>query len=249
VFLGILAIFYLTDRPEQASWLTDAERGWLTRRLGQEESYRQQRHGLRLSLALADRRVWLLCLLYITVAMGSNSYGFYGPTIINDNFPNRPALQIGLLTAVPSLAAMVGMLLIAMHSDQTGERRWHVAGVAGLAAAGWLLVASEPSPILVLLGLTLAQVGMLSMLAPFWSLSTSFLSGTAAAAGIALINAIGNLGGFMAPTGIGIIKDETGSFSTGWLLLAAALVVGAFLAIAFRHDRTLEQRKVLSGGT
>jgi ACS family tartrate transporter-like MFS transporter len=242
VLLGFVALYYLTDRPEQARWLSATERAWLTRRMSQEEEYRQQRHGFTLGQAITDGRVWLLCLLYFTVAMGSTSFGLYLPTILNDHFRDLEAFEIGLVTAVPSLAALVGMVAIALHSDHTGERRRHVAGPAFLAAVGWVMVATLPEPSLVLGGLVLAQMGMLSMLAPFWSLPTSFLSGQAAAGGIALINSVGNLGGFVAPNVLGQVKKITGSYSAGMMFLAVALVLGGCLALTARHDAGLEQK-------
>jgi ACS family tartrate transporter-like MFS transporter len=241
IVLGFIALYYLTDRPELAGWLTSSERAWLTRRMKSEEESREQRHGFTLGKAMISGRVWLLCLLYSTVAMGSNSFGSEAPNIIRVNFQDFSKLEIGLVAAVPSLAAIVAMVTIAMHSDRTGERRWHVACPAFVAAIGWMMVANLESRYLVLLGLALAQAGMLSMLAPFWSLATSFLSGAAAAGVIALINSIGNLGGFVGPTVIGAVLDETGSYWGGLMFLAVVLVMGGFLAITARHERAMEQ--------
>ncbi|MGH7224110.1 MAG: MFS transporter, partial [Gemmataceae bacterium] len=199
VLLGVLALFYLTDRPEQASWLTPAQRDWLTARMKQEERHREQHHRLTLLQALAQPRILLLCALYFTVSMGANSFGAYAPQIVKDHFAGANEQRVGLLMAVPSLGAIVGMIVVGVHSDRTGERRWHVAGPAFVAALGWLMAARLQSPWLILMGLVLAHTGMLSMLAPFWALPTSFLSGAAAAGGIAFINAVGNLGGFVGP--------------------------------------------------
>ncbi len=133
------------------------------------------------------------------------------------------------------------MIAVGVHSDRSGERRWHVAAPAFVAALGWVMVARLESPWLALLGLLLAQTGMLSMLAPFWALPTSFLSGTAAAGGIAFINSLGNLGGFVGPNLIGQIKQARGSFSDALLILAGVLVVGGVLALRVRHDAALEK--------
>jgi D-galactonate transporter len=242
VVLGFIALGYLTDRPEKARWLTSSEQAWLTQRMSQEEEYRQHRHGLTLVQAMGSGRVWLLCLLYSTVAMGSNSFGFYCPKIIKITFTDLDEREIGLVAAIPSVVAMVTMVVIAMHSDHTGERRWHVAMPAFLAALGWIMVAQLESRYMVLLGLALAQAGMLSMLAPFWSLPTSFLSGAAAAGGIALINSIGNLGGFVGPNVIGQVKGATGSFSDGWMFLAVVMALGGLLAICARHDAGADKK-------
>jgi ACS family tartrate transporter-like MFS transporter len=238
--LGIVVLYYLTDRPEHAHWLTPAERTWLAQRMRQEEQYREHQHGFTLAQAIANPGVWLLCLVYFTVSMGANSYGAFVPTILEESFRPISKFKIGLLGAIPSTVTIVAMVLIGKHSDHTGERRWHVALPAFVAAAGWIMVTQLPAPY-VLLGLMLAQAGMLSMLAPFWSLPTSFLSGAAAAGGIAMINSVGNLGGFVAANVIGQVKAETHSFSGGLMFLAVALVGGGLLALVVRHDATLDR--------
>jgi ACS family tartrate transporter-like MFS transporter len=251
VALGFVSLWYLTDRPEQARWLEPAERAWLTERMQAEERHREARHGLSLLQAAAHPGVWLLCALYMTVAMGANSFGFYLPKIVSTTFPDLADFGIGLVSAVPNLVAIVVMVVVGAHSDYTGERRWHVAGPAFLAASGWALVAAvgwgsfgdEPGPWVTLAGLAMAQAGMLSMLAPFWSLPTSFLSGAAAAGGIAFINSVGNLGGLVGPTVISQFKEHTDSFTGGWVFLSAALVVGGLLALRARHDASLERRR------
>jgi ACS family tartrate transporter-like MFS transporter len=240
VALGLATLVYLTDRPEEAHWLTAEERGWLTGRLGREESHRQQRHNLTLGRALADRRVWLLVLVYFTVAAGSNSFGFYLPKLLQDRFPGQGEFRIGLLAAVPNLCAIVGMVLNGIHSDRTGERRWHVAGPAFLAAAGWALSAVTGSPAVALLALTLVQVGIMSMLPVFWALPTSFLGGVAAAGGIALINSVANLGGFVGPDLIGHVKESTGSFTGGLLAMAVTLAAGGLLVLRRLHSPAAE---------
>jgi MFS transporter, ACS family, tartrate transporter len=247
--LGVVALYYLTDGPELARWLTPRERDFLVERMRGEEFQRERRHGESLLQTMANPRVWLLCGLYFTVSMGANSFGLYLPTIIKASFANITDSHIGLLAAIPSIATIVGMVLVAMHSDHTGERRWHVAVPAFLAGAGWFFLARvhvlglAPSEErwFVMAGLAVAQMGMLSMLAPFWSLPTSFLSGAAAAGGIAMINAIGNLGGFVGPNVLGQVEAATGTFSIAFMVLAGAMVFGGVLALCARHDSSLEQ--------
>ncbi len=242
VVLGIAVWFYLTDRPEQAHWLTPAERDWLVTRMEAEARHRAERHGLTRLGAMLDPRVWLLIALYFTVAVGSNVLGFFGPTIVRGLFAGASGLQIGLLTALPSAAAVVGMVVIGTHSDRSGERRLHVAGSALLAAAGWMLAATAGDPWLALAGLVVAQVGMSSMLPTFWALASSFLSGTAAAGGIALINSVANLGGALGPPGFGRLEDATGNFTSGMVVVSGVLFAGALLALCVRHDPNLEKR-------
>jgi ACS family tartrate transporter-like MFS transporter len=249
VLLGLVALGYLTDRPGQAGWLTPEERNWLTAEMDREEKDRERRHGLTLLQVLTDPRVWLLTVLYFTVAGGSAAVAFYLPKLLEGRFPELNKFQLGLLTAVPSVCAIVCMVLNGAHSDRTGERRWHVALPALLSAAGWAYAAWLYSPArdllglmlvpvgaLSLLALTLAQVGILSMLPTFWSLPTAFLSGVAAAGGIALINAVGNLGGLAAPVIMGRLLTRTGSFTGGLLVMAAMMALGGFLALCVRHD-------------
>jgi ACS family tartrate transporter-like MFS transporter len=233
----VIALNYLTDRPEHASWLSLSERNWLIGEMSREEKHLEQRHGLSLRQALMDRRVWLLILLYFTVAVGSNAFGFYLPKLIESRFPGMDKFQIGLLAAVPHLCAMTCMVLNGAHSDRTGERRWHMALPAAVAACGLTLYALSDSQALSLLGLALAQSGIMSMLPVFWSVPTSFLSGVAAAGGIALINSVGNVGGFVGPNLIGQPAELTGSFTPGLLATALTLCVGALLALYVRQEQ------------
>jgi len=241
VLLGFVTLWYLTDHPEQAHWLSARERKWLSERMSREESYREQQHGLTFWQTLANGRVWLLCLVYFMVSVGANSYGAFLPKVLEERFVGFDKFQIGLLGSLPALVTVVGMVLVGGHSDRTGERRWHVAVPAFVAATGWVLAIFAPSPWLVLACLALAYAGMMSMLAPFWSLPTSFLSGAAAAGGIAFINSVGNLGGFAGPNAIAQVKAATGSFTGGFLILATAMAVCGCLALLARHDPTLEQ--------
>jgi ACS family tartrate transporter-like MFS transporter len=241
VILGFVTWYSLTDRPEEAHWLEPCEREWLAARMAREEKNREARHGLSRLRALGNPRVGLLILLYFTIAMGTNGYGFFAPTIIDVHFPNRGPAQVGLLYAIPSLAASIGMILVSRHSDRSGERRWHLAGASLFGAIGWALSAYFQSPWLVLLSLTLAFLGMMSMMGPYWSLATSFLSGAAAAGGIALINTIANAGGVLSPYLMGWLKTATGDFTSGQFMLALTLVAGSILALIIRHDPTAER--------
>jgi ACS family tartrate transporter-like MFS transporter len=234
VVLGFITLRFLTDRPDQASWLTPAERAWLARELAREDVPGSQGRSHTLGAAFIDPRVWLLIAVYFTVAVGDNSYGFYVPAFLKSQFSDWTPSQIGFLAAAPAVVAILGMNLVGRHSDQTGERRWHVAGSAFLAALGWLTTALAPSPWLFVLGLALTLTGMKSMLPTFWTLPSSFLSGTAAAGGIALINSVANLGGLLGPTIIGQVKSATDSFTTGFLVMAGTLLTGGFLVLWVR---------------
>lgn len=232
VILGVVVLFKLTDRPAHAAWLSAEEREWLVEQMRQEEKTRQDRHGADRLLAMLDWRVWLLIALYSTVAIGSNATGAYLPTLLKDQFARSSTFQIGLLSALPHLAAMGCMALFSASSDRSGERRIHLAMAALLAAGGWALTAVKPSPGLALLGLCLAQAGMMSMLPVFWTLPTAFLTGVAAAGGIALINSVANIGGIFGPT----ILGRYGLWS-----MAMILLVGVCLAMCVRQDRREEK--------
>jgi len=241
VALGFVTLAYLTDRPDQARWLTPAERTWLAQQIENDRNHGPHSRSHSLAAAVLDLRVWLLIAVYFTVAMGDNSYGFYIPTFLRSQFPDWSPFQIGLLAAAPSVIAMVGMVLVGRSSDRTGERRWHVAGSAFTAASGWLMIALVTSGQLAIPGLdsrwlfvggvAMTLTGMKSMLPTFWTLPPSFLSGGAAAGGIALINSVANLGGMLGPRIIGHVKVATGSFTVGYLVMAATLFIGGLLVL------------------
>jgi ACS family tartrate transporter-like MFS transporter len=227
VLLGVVVFYSLPDGPEQAPWLTPAERDWLLERLRQEEQRRRRRHGGDLLRALFDGRVWLLICVYFSVAVGSNAAGSYFPELLRQRFPEQDKFGIGLLGALPHVCAIAGMTLIGTHSDRTGERRGHVALAAFVAAAGWALSFFSSSPWLGLVGFCLAQMGMMSMLPPFWALPTAFLSGAAAAGGIALINSVANLGGLLGPSILGQFGLEA---------MALTLFAGGLLALCLHQE-------------
>jgi ACS family tartrate transporter-like MFS transporter len=241
VVLGIVTWWYLTDRPEKAGWLTPDERFELAARMAGEEKRREEQHGLDRLQALADPRVGLFILLYFTIALGTNAFGFYAPEILKRQFSGWKDDAIGYLYIFPNLATAVAMFLVGRHSDRTGERRWHLACCALIAAAGWGLSATVHSPWLVLLALTMAQAGMISMIGPFWSLSTSFLSGIGAVGGIALINTIANTGGAFSSPLMSWLGKTTGSFAGGQLVMATTMLVGAGIALLIRHDPAADQ--------
>jgi MFS family permease len=232
IVLGFAVLFLLADGPNQASWLRPQDGAWLIQRLEQEEKHRTERHGADLWAAFIDPRVWLLICLYFTVALASNAAGAHFPKLIKASFAAANDFKVGLLAALPHVAAIIGMTVLGTHSDRTGERRGHVALAAFLAAAGWTLSLLASDSWLFLGGLCIAQLGMMSMLPTFWALPTSFLSGAAAAGGIALINSVGNVGGLVGP-------PILGKYGLGAMI--AIMVVGGILALCARHDPTLDK--------
>lgn len=235
ILLGIVVFFKLPSGPEQAKWLLDDERKWLVTRLASEKKAVSASEGEHSFLqTLADPRVLLLCAVYFANVIGGYGLDFFLPTLITRAFPNASSAFVGVLSAVPPLVAIFAMMLHGRSSDRRGERRWHVATALWWAALG-LLLASLPVPaVLGLFALALAVSGRWSTIAPFWGLSTTFLSGSAAAGAIALINAVGNLGGFAGPYLMGWLKDQTGNYTVGLRILAGAMFVGGLLALLVR---------------
>ncbi len=231
VAIGIVTLFYLTDRPEQATWLDDEERAWLAGVMHEDEKNRRERHGGDFLRAAVDPRVWLLIALYFTVAVGANAAGAYYPKLIKEQFTEASYATVGILSALPHLCSVVAMTLWSTHSDRTGERSKHVAAAAFVAAAGWILTAQATNPWLALAGLCVAQAGMMTMLPIFWAIPTSFLTGAAAAGGIALINSVANIGGFFGPSILGAL---------GLNAMAGVLAGGGCLALLTRsHNNPL----------
>jgi ACS family tartrate transporter-like MFS transporter len=230
VALGFVVLGYLTDRPEQAEWLAPEERSWLVARLAAERSAVERDHGTSLRRALLDRRVWSLGLLYFALVLSIYGVSLWLPQIVA-GLAEMSELEVGFVTAIPYLVASVGMVVVGGHSDRSGERRWHIAGPALAGAVGFAASAGLDEPALALAALSLAALGIWSALGPFWTLPPAFLAGSAAAGGIALINSVGNLGGFVGPYALGLLKQETGSFRAGLLMLALSLLAVVVLAL------------------
>jgi ACS family tartrate transporter-like MFS transporter len=233
--LGFVVLFYLTDRPEHAKWLTAEERDCLLSRIKKEEAHRERTHGVTLLKAFSHPRVILLAGVYFLIVVGSYGMGLWGPLILKSRSVWTDS-QISYLWAIPSLLAAITMVIVGTHSDHTYERRWHLAGSAAMAAVGLSLSAALKSPVPTLLALSLASMGIASTLGPFWSMPTGFLSGAAAAGGIAFINSVGNLGGFAGPYLMGALKGSTSGFTTGLFVLAASLLCAGCLVFAVRQD-------------
>ncbi|NML32294.1 MFS transporter [Paraburkholderia antibiotica] len=232
IALGIVAYFYLDDSPADARWLSAGEKRAIEQRLAHEAAVDSHAGGFaNLWHALLSARFWALTFIYFCSVVGVTSLAFWLPQIIRDlgvlNF-----VSIGQLTAIPYVAAAVGMLLVGWSSDRSGERRWHfalscVAGAVGLVASGMTTL----TPALAIAGLALAAAGIYSTLAIFWSMSASFLQGMAAVAGIAAINSISNLGGYVGPAMLGMVRDATGKTEAGLYLIAAGLAVSGLITL------------------
>ena len=233
--LGVVVLFYMTDRPEKATWLSTDERNWLVDTMNTETAKKAGRASHSVWRGLADLRVLALALVYFGTSAGLYTLGIWAPQIIKEF--GLSSLQVGFINALPGAVAVVAMVLWARHSDRTGERTWHVVLACIIASIGLVLAGLAGSVIAVVLALTLVNAGISSAKPPLWSMPTMFLSGSAAAAGIATINSIGNLGGFVGPAMIGWIKDLTGSFQGGLYFVGALLVLSAVLTLALGRSR------------
>ena len=248
VILGIVVLWYLPNGPQDAHWLTGEEKGWLARRLANERAERERTHRLTLWQALTNGRVMLLSLLYFLLVIGGYGMDSFIPTLVKARTGWTDDFNVSLLSSLPALCAAIAMIVFGRHADRARDPRGHVQ-MASLVAAGGLAVAALfIDPALVMVGLCLANAGRWSGIATFWALPTAFLSGTAAAGGIALINSIGNLGGFVGPYVLGYLKQHTAGYTAGLLVLAACSLLGAVLPFAFRVDRgegNLSEREAL----
>lgn len=233
VVFGIVVLFYLTDRPEKAKWLAEDERRWLVTAMEADRaeatrSHQQTTHNpLR---ALADARVLVLSLIYFGTSAGLYTLGIWSPQILQGF--GLSTLAVGFVNAVPAVVAVAAMVLWARHSDRTGERVRHVALACLFAATGLALAANSTTLVMVLLALAITNMGVSAAKPPLWAMPTTFLTGASAAAGIAAINSIGNLGGFVGPAAIGWLKESTGNHESGLYFVSALLLTSALLVVA-----------------
>jgi MFS transporter, ACS family, tartrate transporter len=239
MLLGVVVWRYLIDRPSQAGWLTAAERARLEESLARERAHRESVRTYRLGEALANGRVLALGLLYLGLVTGLYGVTFWLPQIVK-GFGGLSNLEVGFIVALPTLLSAIAMVAWTRHSDRTRERPWHVALPAFAGALGLLASAGVSDPTLSMIALSVALVGIYAAIATSWTLPTAFLSGTAAAGGLALINSIGNLGGFAGPYFIGWIKTATGEYSLAFLIIGIGLALSGGIALAMRGAVTSE---------
>ena len=234
VLIGIFVIFVLPDGPRKAKWLTKEEQDLIVTRVDEDNRSKAELGGRHSLLdAFKDLRVWALAVVYFCGVVGFYAVNFWMPTIIQElGVDKKDFLKVGLLSMIPWGVAAVAMVLVGSHSDKTGERRWHVAGSLLVAVAGMVALALVgKNAIPAIIGLTAVTAGILSWVATFWSLPTAFLAGPAAAAGIAWINSVGNLGGHFGPDLIGRIRTATNSTEAAFYTLAGLGLLGAVIVL------------------
>jgi D-galactonate transporter len=240
ILIGISVFFYLDDSIAKANWLTAAEQRLLSDNISRDEGSRTE-HSLR--QVFRNGRVWLMASIYFCFIMGLYGISFWLPQLIK-TAGVKDVLNVGLLTMIPYGLAAAAMVLTSRSSDRHGERRWHTAGAGLVGGLGLVLSGVFGGDVtLAMAALSLATMGILTTLPLFWTLPTSMLRGSAAAAGIALINSVGNLAGFVSPFMVGSIKDATGSATMGLYVLAGSLFLGGMLVLL----ATREHRRSDSG--
>jgi MFS transporter, ACS family, tartrate transporter len=236
VLLGISVLFLLTESPETARWLTAEESAWLTDQLAKERAEQGPAPKSSLLAGLAHPMVGHLSAVYFLLVTGAYGFEFWLPSIVKSM--NRGSdFQAALLSAVPYVVATVAMVVVAVHSDRTAERRWHVAVSMLVACAGFYIATRLQSPWLQLAALSLAWAGLKSAQGPFWAIPPAFLSGTAAAGGIALINSVANLGGQFGPWLAGALEKATGGYVAVLLMSSGFLLASGLLAMTLRPPR------------
>ena len=239
LFLAVAVFLYLTDRPADAKWLAPEQRTWLSRQLDAENRARTAAKHFSTLQALGDTRVLLLGFVYFGAVASNYSLGFFLPQIVRDF--GLSFGWTGVVTAIPYAVGTVGMIYWGRHSDRTGERREHTALAALIAGAGIAASTLIDDPTGKMVALSISGFGVFAVLPVFWTLPTTFLTGTAAAGGIAIINSIGNLSGFAGPFVMGKMKDATGSYAVGLLVVAATVFLAMMVALSLRHDSDLEK--------
>lgn len=237
VVCGFLTYFLLPDRPEQAKFLTTEEKQWLRTELAHEEQQKLERRQYSVLQALTNGRVWHLVSIYFGLMIGLYALNFWAPQLVRLLSGGYSNSVVGFLVMIPYLAGLAGMILVSRSSDSRLERRYHVAIPAIMSGTALMLLGTTRSPFLSVALLSLLAVGVFSILGPFWALPSEFLSGFSAAAGIALINSLGNLGGFAGPYAIGLIATRTGNIYVGLAVAGVLLFASAMQAMLLPKSR------------
>ena len=238
IIFGVITVFYLTDRPRQATWLAEDEKNWIESELERERHEKPAGHTMSVLKAFLHREVILLTVCYFFMVTAVYGFNFWLPSIVK-KLSGSSNFVVTLISTLPYCVALIAILAVGWSSDRTKERRWHTALSMLAASVGLLLSAiAQDRTVLAIAMFCVAGAGMYSYLPGFWALPTSFLSGTAAAASIGLINSIGNLGGLVGPTIVGYVSKRTGSYLGGVLYLLFSAFVAAILVLTIRATKT-----------
>jgi ACS family tartrate transporter-like MFS transporter len=234
VVIGIVTLFVLTDRPEQAKFLTADERSWLATKLASERKAKEDLRTFTLWQALYNPKVLLLALNYLGIVTASLGMLIFIPQIIK-SLGNYDNMTVGWLTMIPYVCGGIGMVVWGRISDRMNERRWNLLAACVVSTLGLVMAGMTMGTWWALVGMSIAAIGFYGSKGPFFAMPPIFLSGTALAGGIAWINSIGNLGGFFGPLYVGVMKDATGSFAGGLYGLALLGLIASFVCAFFLH--------------
>jgi ACS family tartrate transporter-like MFS transporter len=243
ILLGVVVLVYLTDRPETADWLNSAEKDWLVSTLAAERTSRQGILPIGIFAALTNRTIWQLGIIFFFAAIGFYGYSFWAPLVVK-SLTGSSDLGVGVILGGISAVTIILMLLNSAHSDHTDERPLHVAVPLLISGAGFFGCAFLREPILAVFSLALVPIGHCAAYGPFWSMPSRFLTGAPAAAGIALVVTIANVGGLIGPSIIGAMKDRFGTHGPAFMLLGGCAVVAALLAMGLRRIAVLRSPQI-----
>lgn len=234
VILGVVTLFYLTDRPSEATWLEKAEADWITGKLEKEKEQKKAAGTIGILQALRHRNVIILTLAYFFAVTAAYGFNFWLPTILK-GLSGLSNLQVTLVAAIPYSIALAAMLIVGWSSDRTNERRWHASVALAAVSLGLLFGAiARENVFLAVAMFSLACAGLYSYLPGFWALPGTFLTEGAAAVSVGFINSVGNLGGFFGPYIVGFVETRTGSSTGGILYLSGSAIVAAGLILLIR---------------
>jgi ACS family tartrate transporter-like MFS transporter len=237
VIVGILILFFLPQSPQKAKWLTPDEKTWLVTTLAAEAEEKEKLGASTLKSAFRNGRIWYLSVLYFMMVVGFWGITFWLPQIIQSEFEGISNFGASALSAVPWLMAIVALIFVSSSSDKRNERRWHAAIPLLVAAVALIVAVNVANPWIALLGLGVAAAGQRSATPVFWNLPAGLVTGVGAAAALALINSVGNLGGFFGPYILGFFAELTGSNSGGLIFFAACFVVAAIMLLAYKQPK------------
>lgn len=241
IIMGFVVFFWLPETPEKARFLSESEKQILVSRLAEEKEAREATEKFTVGKAIKDFRVLLMCFVAVGLVMGTTGIAIWMPQFVKEF--GLTTVQTGFVTAIPAIFMAIAMILVARSADRTGERVWHAAGPFMVSAAGFVLAAMAPSPLISLIGLTIGAAGIGGASPNIWIFPSTLLTGSAAAAGIALINSIGSTGGFFGPSIIGWVRDATGGFQGSLLFLAGAMFATAIAILVLgRSMREMMQK-------
>ena len=237
IALGVVVLGVLSDRPQEATWLKGKERAWLLDKLSSEQAVESSLKQGSFWQVLVAPRIWMLSLVYFGVSTTMYGVTFWLPSLIQ-SLSGLGNFETSLVAVLPFVVATIAMVLVGMSSDRSGERRWHTAVPAFCAALALLAAAYGSVPALVIAGVGLGMAGAEAMVGPFWAMATSRMAGLPAAAGIAVINSLANLGGYFGSDIIGFFRTANGGFRGGFLAIAATLAISGTIALIVGRVRT-----------